>query len=283
MLAKAAALDIDGVFLDLEDAVAPDAKVQARRQVVEALNSGQWCPRSVSVRINDVTTEYCFDDIIEVVTGAGSQLATLILTKTRDAGDVRFVHLLLDQLEKKLRLKRRIGIECLIEDVHGLKNVNEIAASSDRLEALILGMGDYSASQGMDVKNVGEDDGRYPPDLWHYPRYQMIIAARAFGLEPIDGPIANFRDLAAIEEDCVRGRVLGMTGKWAIHPAQVAVTEAVFTPDADLVAQARRQQAAYDDALARGIGAIQVDGAMVDAASVRLAQNILMRADLMGL
>ncbi len=283
MLGKAAAMDIDGVFLDLEDAVAPDAKADARRLIVEALNGSDWTPGSVSVRINDVTTPHCHKDIIQVVEGAGERLSTLILTKARGASDVRFIHLLLDQLEAGLGLTNRIGIECLIEDVEGLQNVQSIAASSDRLEALILGMGDYSASQGMDVANVGEDDGRYPPDLWHYPRYQITIAARVNGLDAIDGPIANFRDAAANATDCQRARVLGMDGKWAIHPNQVPIAIETFTPDAERVALARRQRDAYADALKRGLGAIDVDGEMVDAATIRLLQNVLDRAELIGM
>ncbi|MBS04818.1 MAG: CoA ester lyase [Gammaproteobacteria bacterium] len=283
MLGKAADMEIDGVFLDLEDAVAPDAKADARHMIVEALNAGAWTPRSVSVRINDVTTPYCHRDIIEVVEGAGDKLATIILTKARDAADVRFVHLLLDQLEQGLGLTNRIGIECLIEDVEGLQNVQQIAASSDRLEALVLGMGDYSASQGMDVANVGEDDGRYPPDLWHYPRYQMTIACRVNGLDAVDGPIANFRDEAANRTDCERARVLGMDGKWAIHPNQVPIAVSTFTPDAERVALARRHRDAYAAALQQGLGAIDVDGEMVDAATIRLLQNVLDRADLIGM
>ena len=178
MMSKAAGLDLDHVFLDLEDAVAPSAKPGARGMIVEALNSLDWQPRTVCVRINDVETEWCHDDIIEVVTGAGARLDTIMLTKAKSAADVLFVHLLLDQLEQKLKLTRRIGIECLIEEVEGMMNVEEIAACSDRLECLIFGMGDYSASQQMQLGHVGETGG-YPPDVWHYPRYKMTIACRA--------------------------------------------------------------------------------------------------------
>ena len=283
MLSKAATMEIDGVFLDLEDAVAPDAKASARGMIVDALRAGPWTPGSVSVRINDVTTPHCHKDIITVVEGAGENIATLILTKAREAADVRFVHLLLDQLESGLGIQNRIGIECLIEDVEGLQNVNAIAAASDRLEALILGMGDYSASQGMDVTNVGEDDSRYPTDLWHYPRYAITVACRVNGLDAIDGPIANFRDIDAIRTDCQRARVLGMDGKWAIHPNQVPISAKIFTPDSDRVALARRQRDAYAAALKEGLGAIEVDGEMVDAATIRLLQNTLDRADLIGM
>lgn len=282
MMAKAADLELDHVFLDLEDAVAPSAKPGARGLIVEALQRHKWRPKTLCVRINDVETQWCHDDIIEVVTGAGDKLDTIMLTKAKKASDVAFVHLLLDQLEKKLGLKRRIGIECLIEEVEGMMHVEEIAASSDRLECLIFGMGDYSASQQMQLGEVGSTGG-YPPDLWHYPRYKMTIACRANRIDPVDGPYANFRNPEGYRKEAERSYILGMVGKWAIHPSQVEVAQAVFSPSPEIIASARKQKAAYDDALAKGLGAINVDGVMVDAASIRIVQNALDRADLYGL
>jgi len=283
MMAKSAGLDCDHVFLDLEDAVAPNAKADARGMIVEALNKHDWKPKTLSVRINDVETEYCHDDIIEVVTGAGDKLDTIILTKAKSAHDVMFVHMLLDQLEAKLGLKNRIGIECLIEEVEGMMNVEEIAACSDRLECLIFGMGDYSASQVMSIQNIGGDSDSYPPDLWHYPRFKLIIACRANGLDPVDGPFSDFRNPDFFRTECERGNVLGMAGKWAIHPSQVDIAQDVFSPSAEAVSSARKQQKAYEEALEQGLGAIQVDGVMVDAASVRILQNIIDKADLIGM
>ena len=219
MMAKAAGLDLDHVFLDLEDAVAPNAKADARGLVVEAINGLEWQPRTVCVRINDVETEWCHDDIIEVVTGAGAKLDTLMLTKAKRAADVIFVHLMLDQLEQKLGLTRRIGIECLIEEVEGMMNVDEIAACSDRLECLVFGMGDYSASQQMQIATVGGSGG-YPPDLWHYPRYQMTIACRANGIDPVDGPYANFRNPEAYRKEAERAHALGMAASGPSIPAK---------------------------------------------------------------
>jgi citrate lyase subunit beta/citryl-CoA lyase len=281
MLTKAAGLELDHVFLDLEDAVAPDAKPEARGKIVEALNGLDWTPRTLCVRINDVETQWCHDDVIEIVTGAGAKLDTIMLTKAKSAHDVRFVHLLLDQLEAKLKLSRRIGIECLIEEVEGMMNVEEIAACSDRLECLIFGMGDYSASQHMQLRDVGGSGG-YPPDLWHYPRYKMTIACRANGLDPVDGPYANFRNPEAYTREAKRANTLGMVGKWAIHPSQIEIAQAVFSPDAEAVDTARKQTAAYAEALEQGLGAIDVDGVMVDAASIRIVQNTLDRAELYG-
>lgn len=282
MMAKAAALDLDHVFLDLEDAVAPSAKPDARGMIVDALNGLHWTPRTRCVRINDVETQWCHDDIIEVVTGAGEKLDTIMLTKAKSAADVMFVHLMLDQLEQKLGLTRRIGIECLIEEVEGMMHVEEIAACSDRLECLVFGMGDYSASQQMQLGHIGSSGG-YPPDVWHYPRYKMTIACHANGIDPVDGPYANFRNSEAYGKEAERAFVLGMVGKWAIHPSQIELANAVFTPDPAAIADARKQKAAYNEALSQGLGAINVDGVMVDAASIRIVQNLLDRAELIGM
>lgn len=282
MMIKASGLDVDHVFLDLEDAVAPDAKAPARGMIVKAINELDWKPKTVCVRINDVETKYCYADIIEVVTGAGEKLDTIMLTKAKSAHDVMFVHLLLDQLEQALGLTRRIGIECLIEEVEGLMNVEEIAACSDRLECLVFGMGDYSASMGMDLRGIGSGSS-YPPDIWHYPRYKMTIACRANGIDPMDGPFADFRNPDAFRVECERSNVLGMVGKWAIHPSQVEIAHDVFSPSEKAVAAARNQKAAYEDALQQGLGAINVDGVMVDAASVRILQNVIDKADLIGM
>ncbi|MFT7131820.1 MAG: citrate lyase subunit beta/citryl-CoA lyase [Cyclobacteriaceae bacterium] len=283
MLARAAALDCDAVILDLEDSVAPNAKAEARRQVIAAITELDWSPATISLRINAVDTPWCHDDVIDVVSAAGSLLHTIVLAKVRTTHDVMFVHLLLDQLECKLGLTRRIGIECLIEDVEGMMNVEQIAGCSDRLESMIFGMGDYAASQGMNVQRIGEGSDLYPGDLWHYPRYKMIIACRVHGLEPIDGPYADFRDIQAFRIECQQADLLGMAGKWAIHPDQIAVGNEAFSPPAEVVASARKQKAAYVQALAAGEGSINVDGVMVDAASIRLQQNILDRADLIGM
>ena len=282
MMIKAAALELDHVFLDLEDAVAPSAKPGARGMIVDALNDLEWRPRTLCVRINDVETQWCHDDIIEVVTGAGAKLDTIMLTKAKSAHDVMFVHLLLDQLERKLDLPHRIGIECLIEEVEGMMNVNGIAACSDRLECLIFGMGDYSASQQMQVQSVGES-GPYPGDIWHYPRYQMTIACRANGIDPVDGPYANFRNPDSFRREAERAHAIGMVGKWAIHPSQVEIAQQVFSPALDSIATARKQKEAYAEALEQGLGAINVDGVMIDAASIRIVQNLLDRAELYGM
>ncbi len=279
MLEKASGLQVDEVFLDLEDAVAPSAKLDARGMIVEAINKHDWTPKTICVRVNDVETEYCHDDIIEVVTGARDKLDTIMLTKAKSASDVMFVHHLLSQLETKLGIEKRIGIECLIEEVEGIARVDEIASASSRLEALTFGMGDYAASQKMQLATIG-GSGDYPPDVWHYPRYRMIVACHANSIDPVDGPYANFADIGSFRTECQRCLTLGMSGKWAIHPNQVATAMEIFTPGIDAVARARKHEAAYAEALAQGQGAINIDGEMVDAATIRIARNIIDRADL---
>jgi citrate lyase subunit beta/citryl-CoA lyase len=278
MMRKAAESAADHVFLDLEDAVAPNSKVAARAKVVEALKTLDWSGKTRCVRINDLRTRYAYNDIIEVVRGAGEHLDTIMVPKVMDARDIWFVETLLEQLELDLGLNRRIGIEALIEEVQGMNNVERIAASSARLEALILGVGDYSASQKMDALSVAGGTG-YPGDLWHYARFRMIVAARANGVEPIDGPYTDFRNPEGYREECRRGLILGCAGKWALHPMQIPIALEVYTPPAAQVAHARKMIAAYREAEAQGLGAIQIDGQMVDAASVRILQNTLDRAD----
>lgn len=282
MLAKAEAIEVDQLFFDLEDAVAPDLKQDARQQVIQALNHQRFLARTLSLRVNDVTTPWCHDDIIAVVSQAHQRLDTIILTKVTCASDVRFVHLLLDQLEQKLGITKPIGIECLIEETQGLLQVEAIAQSSHRIETLIFGVGDYAASQQMQLQSVGSTDG-YPGDLWHYPRFKIAMACRANGIEPIDGPYADFHDLETLSAEAQRAQLIGMGGKWAIHPAQVNTIQQVFTPSKERIAQARKQQAAYAQAQQQGLGAINVDGVMVDAASIRIVQSLIERADLLGL
>ena len=281
MLAKAAASDADYVFCDLEDAVAPAAKPAARATICQALKELDWGATTRCVRVNDVGTPWCFEDIVSVVEGAGAQLDLVMLPKPRRAADVQFADILLTQLEQKLRLKHRIGLEVLIEEVEAMQNVAEIAGASPRLEALIFGMGDYAASQGLTPREIGRSED-YPGDFYHYPRYHMTVAARAAGLDAIDGPFVDFRDEAAYREECRRARMLGMAGKWAIHPAQIAPAQEVFAPTEKELARARSVLADYKKAQADGAGALAQNGVMVDAASVRIAEGVVARADLIA-
>jgi citrate lyase subunit beta/citryl-CoA lyase len=283
MMAKAAASAADHVFLDLEDAVAPSAKVEARTKIVTALKTLSWGKKTRCVRINDLSTRYAYEDIITVVEGAGDFLDTIMVPKVLSGADVHFAATLLNQIEQNIGLKRRIGIEVLIEEVQALQNVEEICRASPRMECVIFGMGDYSASQGIDIRSVG-GDSPYPGDIWHYPRFRMTMAARAAGIDPVDGPYANFRNPDVYREECRRANILGCVGKWAIHPAQIDVALEVFTPRQEDVDRARRLAAAYAKAEAEGLGAVNVDGVMIDVASIRILRNtVLNKADLIGM
>ncbi|PZQ02853.1 MAG: CoA ester lyase [Variovorax paradoxus] len=282
MMHKAAALGVDFVFLDLEDAVAPSEKRGARAKIVEALNTLDWGRTTRCVRINDLTTEYAYEDIIEVVEGARENLDVLMLPKAMSAADVQFVDKLLSMMEKKLGLQKRIGIDVLIEEVEAMMQVEQIAASTPRLECLIFGMGDYSASQGISLRDIGGPSG-YPGDIWSYQRHKLTIAARAHRLDAVDGPFADFKSPDTFREECKRAMTLGMVGKWAIHPSQVALAQEAFSPQAEDVARARQMIRAYDEALAQGLGAVQYEGKMIDIASVRIVRNLVDRADRIGM
>ena len=282
MLQKAAASAADHVFCDLEDAVAPSAKVEARSKISWALNNLDWGRKTRCVRINDVTTEWCHGDIIEIVETAGANLDTIMLTKPYSAADVIFLDRMLNQLEKKLKLERKIGIEVLIEEVQALQNVEAIATCSERMECLIFGMGDYSGSQGIDIVNIGAS-ADYPGDIFHFARFRITMAARAAKIDAVDGPFGDFKDEAGFREEARRARSLGMVGKWAIHPAQIAPALEIFSPTPDAVAKARNMAAAYREAEAKGLGAVQIDGVMIDVAVLRLVKNTLDKADLYGL
>lgn len=282
MLAKAAASGADHVFLDLEDAVAPSAKVGARDNIVNALRTLDWGKKTRCVRINDLGTQWAYEDIIHIVEQAGDHLDTIMVPKVMKAADVYFVATLLRQIEKKIGLKRPIGIEALIEEVEAMQEIDNIARADPRLECIIFGAGDYSASQGIDIRSIGGANG-YPGDIWHYARFKLVIAARSAGIDAVDGPFANFKDPEAYREECKRAMILGCVGKWAIHPAQIEVAIDAFTPKQESVNLARKLEAAYAKAEAEGMGAVNIDGIMVDAASVRIVRNVIKKADLIGM
>src|SRR5438034_7616843 len=284
MMAKAAASDADLVFLDLEDAVTPNEKVGARQSIVEALNGLDWAGKTRAVRVNGAHTQWCHGDVTEVVTGAGAVLDVVIVPKVKAPRDVWFVDTLVSQLELKLGLEPgRIGIEVLIEETEALARVEEIAACCPRLEALILGVGDLSASQGIRTGHIGEAGDRYPGDMWHYARNRMIVAARANGLDAIDGPYANFRNPDAYRRDAQWAATLGAVGKWAIHPSQVPIANEVFAPTEAEIEQARAVVEAVRKAEAGGEGAANLNGMMIDAATARIFEVVLERAQQAGL
>ncbi|HJV84176.1 MAG TPA: CoA ester lyase [Noviherbaspirillum sp.] len=282
MMAKAAASGADHVFLDLEDAVAPNAKVGARSSIVTALRTLDWGKKTRCVRINDLSTQWAYEDIIHIVEEAGEFVDTIMVPKVMSACDVRFVATLLRQIEKKTGMKRQIGIEALIEEVEAMQEIDNIARADPRLECIIFGAGDYSASQGIDIRSIGGDNG-YPGDIWHFARFKLVVAARSAGIDPVDGPFANFKNPDAYREECRRAMILGCVGKWAIHPAQIDVAIDAFSPKPEEVERARKLEAAYAKAEAEGMGSVNIDGIMVDAASVRIVRNIIKKADLIGM
>ncbi len=283
MMEKAAASDADLVFLDLEDSVSPTEKVAARAKVIKALKTLDWGKKTRAVRVNDLETEYAYQDIIAVVEEAGEYLDVIIVPKVKSAKDVWWVDVLLSQIEKRLRRTRRIGIEVLIEEVEAMLNVEEIARASSRLEALIFGPADYSASQGMDSAVIEGHLDAYPGDPWHYARNKIAIAARAAEIDAIDGAYPDFKNLDGYRRECIRAKTLGFVGKWAIHPQQIAIANHVFSPTPEEVAYARKLDVAYTEALAKGLGAIAVDGKMIDVAVVRSLRNVIRKADLIGM
>ncbi|MGU3654991.1 HpcH/HpaI aldolase/citrate lyase family protein [Mycolicibacterium sp. A43C] len=280
MFGKALTCGADLVFLDLEDAVPPAFKEESREKAIGALNDLDWGRTARAVRINGLDTKWCHDDIIEVVTRAGENLDTIVVPKAKTAKDVWWVDVLLTQLETKLGLRNHIRLEVLIEEVEGLANAEEIAVASPRLDAVIFGVGDFSLSQGARVDTNFVPITEYPGDFWHYARNKIMVAARIAGIDAIDAPYPDFKDVAGYERDARRASVIGYTGKWAIHPSQVPIANSVYSPTEAEIALAKRNVAAYRDAESQGRGAVGVEGVLVDAAHVKMAEELLARASL---
>ncbi len=330
MLEKAPTLGADIVMLDLEDAVAPDDKAQARRNVIDALRELDWSGCSVSLRINGLDTHYCYRDIVDVVESAGRHLDSVMIPKASGAGDVHMVATLLTQIEDAIGLERRIAICVLIETAIGMVKCDEIAAACpERMEAMVFGVADYAASlqshttsiggtnpdyamladaadgQGADGKGADRQgaDGHGPDghgadghgadgdqaasdrralhlgDQWHYALSRIAVVCRAYGLRPIDGPFGDFTDPEGYLASARRAAVLGYEGKWAIHPAQIELANDVFTPSDHIAEKTRRIIAALEEAADRGQGAVSLDGRLIDAASIRMAQNLLAKLE----
>ena len=229
MLEKARQLEIDQIVIDWEDAVAPDQKQRAREVTLAAL-ADPWKASSVSVRINGVETPHCLNDVLAITqkrSDHGQAVESLVLPKTASISQIHFISTLLDQLSVDDDPMAPSNIEALIEDAHGMINAHAIALASPRLEALIFGMGDFAAAQGIQTTVIGDQSG-YDADLWHYPRYRLIMAARAANIAAIDGPFAAFKDADGLKRDCRVARLMGMNGKWAIHPGQAETIARTF-------------------------------------------------------
>ena len=285
MLAKAAGLGSDQVFLDLEDAVSPLEKDAARANVVAALNDHHWDNRTTRVvRVNGITTEWCLADIVEVVSGAGNNLDCLMIPKVQDAATLHFVDHLLTQLERGHRIRHRIGIEVQIETALGTVNLREIATATDRIEALIFGPGDYAANLGVAQFVIGSIDPGYPGDQWHYVLSAIVTTARAFGLQAIDGPYTDIKNVAEYRRLCDRARLVGFDGKWVLHPDQIGIANEVFAPTQDQFDAAARLLQAYRHATdVERKGAVMHEGQMIDEASRKIAQAVVARGDAAGM
>ncbi len=297
MLEKAPHAGADVVVLDLEDAVAPDDKVEARANVIDALNELDWSACSVSVRINGLDTHYCYADIVEVVEQAGDHLDTILIPKVGTPADVLFVATLLSQIEAARGLPQ-INLHILIETALGMANVEAIAQTCpERLEAMVFGVADYAASTQARTTNIGGANPDYAVltdadpsgartrhwgDQWHFALSRMVVACRAYGLRPIDGPFGDFSDPDGYTAAARRAAQLGCEGKWAIHPSQVPLANAAFTPDEAEITRARRILEAMEQAAAEGKGAVSLDGRLIDAASIKMAGNLVAKSEQMG-
>lgn len=280
MVEKALASEADRVLLDLEDAVAPSEKAGAREDVILALRELDWRGRPSTFRVNGLDTPYCYRDLIEVAEGAGGSLGAVVVPKVERAGDLHFVDTLLSQLEAACGIAAGgITVEAQIESAGGLQNVDEIArAGGGRLRVLHFGPGDYAASLGMPGASIGTEDEwdrEYPGHRFHYALHRVAVAARSAGLYAFDGPVADYRDEEGLRKSARNARALGLHGKWCIHPAQIPAVNEAFSPTESELDWARKVAGAYEEAGESGLGSISVEGKMVDAASIRMARNIL--------
>ena len=294
MFEKAAQSPADVVFLDLEDAVAPDQKEGARKNVIQAINEIEWGAKTLSVRINGLDTQYMYRDVVDVLEQAGDRLDMIMIPKVGTAADVYAVDMLVTQVEAAKNRQKRLGFELIIETALGMANIHEIAKASKRLESLHFGVADYAASTRARTTGIGgvnpdyavltdkaEDGSRdlHWGDMWHYAIARMVVAARANGLRPLDGPFGDFADADGFRAQARRAAVLGCEGKWAIHPSQVALANEVFTPPAKEVDRARRILVAMEQAAKEGKGAVSLDGRLIDIASIRQAEALVTTAD----
>jgi len=294
LFAKAANSAADVIFLDLEDAVAPDDKAQARKNIIQAIGDVDWGAKALAVRINGLDTHYMYRDIVDVLEQASSRLDLIMIPKIGTAADVYAMDMLCTQIESAKARKKRVGFELIIETALGMQNIHEIAAASPRNESLHFGVADYAASTRARTTGIGGANPDYAVltdaagtgarethwgDMWHYAISRMVVAARANGLRPVDGPFGNFSDAEGYRSAARRAAVLGCEGKWAIHPSQIALANEVMSPSEKDVEQAHRIIAAMKEAEAQGKGAVSLDGRLIDYASIRQAEVLVRKAE----
>ena len=286
---KAAASAADVVCLDLEDAVAPPDKEKARDNIVQGLHDIDWQNKFVTVRINGLDTPLCYRDVLALVEQGGERLDAIMIPKVGNASDVYAIDMLVTQASAAIGRQKRIGLEVIIETAMGLGNIDEIAGASRRLESLHFGSADYAASQGMRTTNIGGGNADYVMltdagesardrhwnDLWHYPLFRIAQAARAHGIMAIDGPFGDYSDADGFRVQAMRTAILGCEGKWAIHPSQVPLANEIYTPPEKEVARAEAILVALKEAHEKGMGAVALNGVLIDAASIRQAEGIV--------
>jgi len=285
MHAKAPGLDVDMVFLDLEDAVAPGEKEAARPKVVQAVKDQDWGDKIVCVRVNAWDSPWTVFDMIEVVAGAGERLDTVMLPKVQSAAEVVAADMILTQIEQASGLvSGHLGLECQIETAEGLLRAEEICKASPRMEAIIFGPGDFAASMEMPVTSGGVEIPEYPGDHFHHVFNSILMAGRAAGIQVIDGPYFRIKDTEGLASYCHRTRILGYDGKWVLHPGQVDIVNAAFSPGQDQFDRAHRLLEAYEEATSgQGQGAAWFEDEMIDEASRKMALKAVARGERAGL
>ncbi len=284
MIEKALTSAADYVFLDCEDAVAPPDKEQARKNIIQALNDLDWkdAGKTVSVRINGLDTHYCYRDVVDIMEQAGSKLDTILIPKAGVPADIYAIECIMSQIEEAKKLPHQVGTEALIETPLGMANVEAIASANNRCEAMHFGVADYAAFNKARTVVIGGLNPDYPGDQWHFALSRMTVACRAYGLRPIDGPFGDFSDPDGYTKGAKRAAALGIEGKWAIHPSQIELANNVFSPTDAEIEKAKRILAALKEAEAQGKGAASLDGKMIDAASEKMAKNIIVVAEKIG-
>ena len=277
----------DIVMFDLEDSVPVDKKKAARVQVIQSLLSLDWHKKTVTVRCNALDTPFAYRDLIDIIDNAGHLLDAVVVPKVNHPGDIHFVHRLLDGIEMDRQLSNRIGIEASIESAAGLENVSLTAKASNRMVSLVFGIADYSASIGarlVSVSGHGEaETDVYPGHRWHFPLSRIIMAAKANGLQVMDAPYGNFKDLDGLRRSAVMSNALGCDGKWVIHPSQIEIVNAVFSPSPEEIERARVVIEAYEAATESGRGAVSLEGSVVDNATIRMARQLWEQAKYLGI
>ena len=291
LFAKMAASAADVINLDLEDSVAPDDKPAARRNIIEAIGDVDWGGKCLYVRINGLDTPYWYRDVVDLLELAGDRLDQIMIPKVGCAADVYAVDALVTAIEAAKGRKKAISLEVIIESAAGIAHVEAIAGASPRLQAMSLGAADFAASMGMQTTGIGgtqenyymlRDGARHWSDPWHWAQAAIVAACRTHGVLPVDGPFGDFSDDEGFRAQARRSATLGMVGKWAIHPKQIALANEVFTPSDAQITEAREILAAMKDAKARGEGATVYKGRLVDIASIKQAEVIVRQAEMIA-